>query len=105
MPANFNFVDTNSMRTAVTDFENTQAQLQNVLVGVQTVLGGLTAGWTGDTANQYQRLMSEWTTQFGRVYTDLGNMLVLLNDNIANYERGEASNHDALGAIRSAFGA
>ncbi|MFF1870468.1 WXG100 family type VII secretion target [Kitasatospora herbaricolor] len=104
MPTNFNFVDTNSMRTAVTDFENTQAQLQQIRVSVQSVLGSLTSGWTGDTANQYQRLMTEWTSHFGQVYNDLGSMLALLNDNISNYERGDASNHESLGAIRSAFG-
>ncbi|WP_399083014.1 WXG100 family type VII secretion target [Streptomyces sp. BBFR2] len=105
VPTNYNFVDTGSMRTAISDFEDTQNQLNSVLRTVQGTLQGLTSGWTGDTAQQYQRVMSEWTAHFEKVYGDLGRMVTVLNDSVANYERTNSANHEAVGSIQSVLGA
>ncbi|MFF7415483.1 WXG100 family type VII secretion target [Streptomyces lydicus] len=104
MATDFNFVDTGSMRSAVADFEQTQGQLNSILHLVQSSLQGLTSGWTGETSVQYQRVMSEWTSHFEKVYADLGNMVTLLNDSAANYERNNSSNHEAVSSIQSALG-
>nr|WP_179419707.1 WXG100 family type VII secretion target [Streptomyces sp. TLI_235] len=103
MPANFNFVDTNAMRTAVGRFQETESGLQNVLRNVDSQLAVLTSGWTGEVAKQYQQLMVEWSTQFNRIYTDLGDMVNILNTSIRQYESGNSSNLQAIATMQSNF--
>ncbi|MFD9123288.1 WXG100 family type VII secretion target [Kitasatospora sp. NPDC059571] len=103
MPANFNFVDTNAMRTAVGRFEETQTGLQSVLRSVETHLATLSASYTGETARQYQQLMQEWTGQCNRISGDLGFMVDNLNQNIRLYEANQSTNQEAVASLRNQF--
>ncbi|MGW4757717.1 WXG100 family type VII secretion target [Streptomyces chartreusis] len=99
MTTPYNRVDTSAMRQAVQSFEATERKLAAIRANVSGQLGGLTTGWTGEVAQQYQRVMTTWVSQYERIVKDLQNMVLVLNDNIAAYERGQAANTEAVASL------
>ncbi|MFE2473684.1 WXG100 family type VII secretion target [Streptomyces mirabilis] len=105
MTTPYNLVDTGAMRQAVQSFEVTERKLAAIRANVSGQLGSLTAGWTGEVAQQYQRVMVTWVSQYERIVKDLQNMVLVLNENIAAYERGQAANSETVASLnRTAAG-
>lgn len=95
-----------NMTTAQAEFGSTVTQCNGINSTVTATTGALRVAFTGDVATRFQKVMTEWETNFTRVTTALSNMEQLLGTSIANYTRNDQTQGatvDALAAQKPNF--